>query len=189
MTGDSTHQTEPDESRQFREPTEEQKRQLYRVTDAQRIAAEAVVAGLTTSEAAERSGVTRQTVSGWRNHHPAFKALVNRLRRNAHSLWLEQMRVADQAAVGVLLAAIQEGDIQAALAWLRLRPITKSEEPSKIGAIDPEQILEENARDYQAELQQVRRDAISDRQQVIDFGDAMEALEIQTIYRLNGVIN
>jgi hypothetical protein len=39
----------------------------------QMIALEAILSGCTVSEAAEKAGVSRKTVSGWRNHLEAFR--------------------------------------------------------------------------------------------------------------------
>lgn len=45
-----------------------------KLSDKQCIALEAELAGQSTSEAATLAGVTRQTVSEWRNHHPEYRA-------------------------------------------------------------------------------------------------------------------
>ena len=47
-------------------------------------AVDLLVLGLPDQEVAEAVGVTRQTVCGWRNHHPAFQAALN-VRR--HEVW------------------------------------------------------------------------------------------------------
>jgi hypothetical protein len=47
------------------------------LTDPQRIALQAELDGKTTAEAAQLAGVTRQTVSEWRNHNPEYRAARN----------------------------------------------------------------------------------------------------------------
>lgn len=47
------------------------------LSEKQRIALDAELAGKTTQEAAKQSGVTRQTVSEWRNHHAEYRAARN----------------------------------------------------------------------------------------------------------------
>jgi len=47
------------------------------LSDKQRIALEAELAGKTTTDAAILAGVTRQTVSEWRNHDPEYRAARN----------------------------------------------------------------------------------------------------------------
>lgn len=47
------------------------------LTAAQSTALEALLAGASVTEAAKAAGVTRQTVSEWRNQHGAFMAALN----------------------------------------------------------------------------------------------------------------
>jgi hypothetical protein len=50
------------------------------LTVAQENAIDALVLGKSDREAAEVAGVARQTVTGWRLHHPYFQAELNRRR-------------------------------------------------------------------------------------------------------------
>jgi hypothetical protein len=59
------------------------------LTEAQRTALEALLDGATVTEAALVAGVTRQTVSEWKNHEPAFVEVLRQETRDrlatAHS--------------------------------------------------------------------------------------------------------
>lgn len=48
-----------------------------KLTDAQRLALTAELEGKSVEEAATAAGVTRQTVSGWRNHDPEYRAALH----------------------------------------------------------------------------------------------------------------
>ena len=53
------------------------RRALLELTPAQQTAVEAIVGGLTHREAAEAASVTRETVTRWSGHVPAFRAALN----------------------------------------------------------------------------------------------------------------
>lgn len=60
-----------------RKRTQSTSTRVPQLTDKQRTALTAELAGKTTEEAATLAGVTRQTVSEWRNHDPNYRAAMN----------------------------------------------------------------------------------------------------------------
>ena len=48
------------------------------ISPAQEMAIAALIRGATVTDAATEAGVSRQTVSEWRNHDPEFIAALNR---------------------------------------------------------------------------------------------------------------
>lgn len=66
-------------------------------------AAEALITGSTTTEAAKAAGVTRQTVSRWANHDPEFRALMIEL--SAGAVRLAQQRLAGLADTAITTIA------------------------------------------------------------------------------------
>jgi hypothetical protein len=97
---------------------------LLRLTPTQVIAIDVLDCGGTQTEAAERAGVSRVTVSRWVHHHPAFSAELNR------RMVERARRVAAQAdeltlrAMALTIRAIDEGDTSVAIQWLRLAGTT-----------------------------------------------------------------
>lgn len=77
-------------------------------------AVELLAVGKTDTEAAEALGVTRQTVNGWKNHDPAFRAEVNRRRRELWEEAHDRLRGLATKALDVLAGAL-EGDRETAL--------------------------------------------------------------------------
>src|SRR5687767_6043405 len=75
----------------------------------QTIALEAMLAGSTATEAAEKAGVSRQAVSGWRNHHEAFGAALE----DAREEYADTVRCRVLALCGEaleVLAGVMRGD-------------------------------------------------------------------------------
>lgn len=58
----------------------------------QLIAADALAAGITMTEAAQMAGVSRQTLSKWRHHHPGFIAALNAATREDLRHTQDQLR-------------------------------------------------------------------------------------------------
>ena len=73
---------------------------------AQLNAVDLLVAGRTDAEAAEAVGVTRQTVCGWRNHHPAFQAELNARRIDVWGGACDRLRALLPRALDALEAAV-----------------------------------------------------------------------------------
>ncbi len=89
---------------------------------AQQNAVDALLAGLSDTEAAEAAGVTRQTVNAWKNHHPAVVAAMNEARRDMWERSADRLRSLVPMAIDAL--EVQLGsplpDPQTALAVLKL---------------------------------------------------------------------
>lgn len=62
--------------------------------------------GMTDAEVAEAVGVSRQTVNGWRNHHPGFIAALNVRRREVWGTACDRLRALLPKAVDALEAAV-----------------------------------------------------------------------------------
>ena len=93
---------------------------VRRLNPEQIAALDLVVAGNTDAHVASEIGVTRQTVNVWRNHHPAFRAeLTRRLREMSESLANRSLSVRLKA-LDVIEEAIENGSVNAAIAYLRL---------------------------------------------------------------------
>jgi len=104
-------------------PTSHDPEQLHRrlvLQPRQQQALEWLTGGGTLTEAAELVGVSRQTVSHWVNHDPAFGWLYRQWqehqRDNAESRALGLV----DAAIDNLIAAIRRGDLKASQFVLRL---------------------------------------------------------------------
>ena len=130
--------TEADESRY-------KPHDLLRTTPVQDLAIEVLVGGGTTLTAANESGVTRQTVSLWRNHHPGFKAALNSRRRELLTERADRIRDLDTQALAVIAEAIDDGDRSIALAWIKTRRLDNVD-VADIGQTRAEAVLDAEAR-------------------------------------------
>lgn len=102
MTNEST---EPDQSR---------------LSERQHIAIDVLLMGGTHEQGAEAAGVCRTTVTGWVNHHVPFIAELNR-RRQERSQRLSQLTgEALCKAMEVIIGRLEDEDLGAAVALLRL---------------------------------------------------------------------
>ncbi len=96
---------------------------LVELTPAHALAVEALATGSTHAQAAEAAGVTRETVTRWVNHHPGFRAALDRYR---HALAEENAAAAGRIR-GKALATVERhlddgADLPTALAVLRAVP-------------------------------------------------------------------
>jgi hypothetical protein len=128
-------QTKPDKPR----------RPTFRPLSIEQLTAiDVLVMGKPDAEAAEAAGVTRPTVTDWRNHHPVFIAMLN-ARRSA--LWAEaheRLRALVGKAIENLETAVQEGKIPLSIEVIKIVGLYGAVgEPS--GPIDPEGIIREIA--------------------------------------------
>ncbi|HOD64665.1 MAG TPA: helix-turn-helix domain-containing protein [Smithellaceae bacterium] len=89
------------------------------VSDAQQAAITALLAGQTTEQAAAAAGVTRQTVSQWRNHDVAFRIAYHTQREDVLQTSLDALRSAGMRAVGVLVAELDNPEVSVRLAAAR----------------------------------------------------------------------
>ena len=114
---------------------------LREVNGQQLQAAACLAGGATHEDAAQVAGVHRVTVSRWANHHPAFIAEVNRLRIEAAEQAVATVRRITSAALAVVESAVEAGDLEAALKWLRLGTL-RSLTAVAGGATDPVAVIE-----------------------------------------------
>jgi hypothetical protein len=83
-------------------------------------AIDVLVMGKPDTEAAEAAGVTRPTVTDWRNHHPVFMATLHERRA---SLWAEahdRLRALVGRAIENLETAVQEGKVSVSIEVLKI---------------------------------------------------------------------
>jgi hypothetical protein len=69
-----------------------------------------ILTGQTDQAIADAVGVTRQTVNGWRNHHPEFMAVLNQQRAVIWEGHVERLRGLATGAIDTLAAALQDDD-------------------------------------------------------------------------------
>jgi len=95
-------------------------RDLVELAPAQLIALDLLDSGATHAEAAKACGKDRVTVTRWVSHHPAFIAELNR--RKIERVREHERAVAEltRAAVATVGKAVADGDVRAAVDWLRL---------------------------------------------------------------------
>jgi hypothetical protein len=91
---------------------------------AQLNALDQLVGGATDAEAAAAAGVSRQTVCGWRNYDPAFRAELNRRRDDLWRASADRLRALVPKALTTLEDELEHGDdvpaVKAALAILKV---------------------------------------------------------------------
>ena len=121
---------------------ENRKEQL---SEKQLMAIDLILSGKVDREVAEAVGVSRSTISDWRNGNYLFQAELNKRRREIQEAGRERLRRIRNKALDTVEKAIEEGDVKTALEILRLTGIEK-EDLDKIGPADPE-VLEEQRRD------------------------------------------
>lgn len=99
------------------------------LTDAQRRAIAAMVAGANQKEAADMAGVDRHTLANWLRGDPQFIAELNAQRFDMQADNIERLRGLGAAAVGVVASALTSDDPKAQLraAALVLRILGLSE--------------------------------------------------------------
>ncbi len=110
---------------------------LLELTPAQQVAVEALAAGATHEEAGKAAGVTRETVTRWSGHVPAFKATLNLYRATLVTEQIDTARRIRGKALSAVEIALDEGQIDP-LAVLRV----VSDAPASIGPTVPEAILD-----------------------------------------------
>jgi hypothetical protein len=85
------------------------------LTPQQAAAVDLLALGRTITEVAEAVGVTRQTVSGWRNQQPEFQAALNRKRRELWEAWRDRLRALLAPALDVIQSELEKGNFKVAL--------------------------------------------------------------------------
>ena len=91
----------------------------------QALAAQALAAGATITDAATAADVARQTVGTWLREDTVFIAAVNQLRTDAFVTIKDKLRLTVGKALDVVSGAVDSGDLTAALAVLKLANIDK----------------------------------------------------------------
>ena len=92
--------------------------------------------GRSITEVAKEVGVSRQTISQWRNGHAGFQAAFNQRRRELWEAISQRLRTLVPAALDVLEAALAKGDLRAALGVLKAAGLTGLAPPD--GPIHPQ---------------------------------------------------
>jgi len=142
-----------------------------------------LVAGTSDRETAEAVGVSRQTVCGWRNHHPAFIAALNASRLETWGASGDRLRALLPKALDCLEGAItgEAPDWKAAAKIVELAGLDRQGAgvpnlgPSSIGPTDPEAVVD-------AEAKKRRRDPLAD---FIDGGRVTETERRAVLRELN----
>lgn len=81
---------------------------ILTLTVEQLLAVDYIMTGMTDREVAEKVGMTRETVTKWRNHHPAVIAELNRRRAELITIGMEQLKALVPEAVAALRAVIND---------------------------------------------------------------------------------
>ena len=133
-------------------------RQQPELSSQQVLAADALMTGATDREAAERAGVSRQTVNKWKNGDPHFRAEMNLRRRELWYASKDRIRSLVPAALHRLEAELQgeDGDWRAALKVVELVGLG-GDYSGGIGPTDPEHIKgqDESAQRHAAHMSEL----------------------------------
>ena len=108
------------------------------LTPRQAAAVELLAVGRTITEVAEAVGVTRQTVSVWRNQQAEFQAALNRKRRELWEERRDRFRAMLSPALDVIQTELEKGNLTAALAVVKTAGFQGLEAPDEF--IDPQDI-------------------------------------------------
>lgn len=111
--------TDPTQSRYADTDSETLRDALLTVSSKQRAALDALATGSTHAEAADSAGVSRETVSRWLNHHPAFRTAYAAQCSALAAEAVERCRAIRAKASAVVLAKLDDADLPTALAALR----------------------------------------------------------------------
>lgn len=105
------------------------------LSEQQWVAVDLLTQGMTVTACAEKVGVTRQTVSGWVNHHDVFR-LALEIRRTERGRAIHmQLQDATLKAIAVLVKEL-EGDNKIKAASLLLRHAGVSNNPAPLDEQD-----------------------------------------------------
>lgn len=103
------------------------------LTRAQETALGALIRGTSITDAAQESGVARQTVSHWKNNDPEFIAALNRGRRDAWEQEQDRLRAVRAKALDVIAAELDNNgsfgramEVLKALSRMSLKPEGKT---------------------------------------------------------------
>ena len=93
---------------------------VFRLSERQHLAIDVLLIGGTHDVAAETAGVCRTTVTGWVNHHIQFITELERRRQERSAHLSDLMGEALVKAVEVVTTRLNDCDLAAAVALLRL---------------------------------------------------------------------
>jgi transposase len=159
---------------------------LREVSERQLVAIEALLTGATHSEAADKAGVHRVTVSKWVAGHPGFQAELSRRRQERNEQRAARLRELDEAALDAVAHQLDTSDPEFAIKWVKLRAISSAIHPAP-GPTDAEEIID---RQYRARLESARHDATSalvlDDLSGVDPKRVREELEDELAQRYDG---
>jgi hypothetical protein len=122
------------------------------VSDRQSIAIDALVAGSTHLEAAEKAGVQRSTVTGWCNKNIIFIAEWNRRRRQRLTAAGERLHEVTVAALDTVAESITDGDTATALALIRMVGVEHLLSAARPGPTTPMGVHQDLAADLRSDL-------------------------------------
>lgn len=112
-------------------------------------AVDLLATGVSATDASAACGVTRQTVTGWKNHHPGFIAALNSRRLELNAERADRIRALDYEALTIIAEKLGEKDGDTALAWVRARPLHWVD-IGEVGSLDAGSILDAEASRIQA---------------------------------------
>jgi hypothetical protein len=112
------------------------------VTVEQLNAIDILVTGASDAEVAKVVGVTRDTVNYWQNHNPVFMAELEKARQSFMAQAIDALRAALLKAVKVLVAAVEAGDLRAAIELLKTIGLHGAHERFAPGEMDAGKITE-----------------------------------------------
>ncbi len=92
---------------------------VHRVDELRLKAMEGLLAGLTVTAAAQKAGVSRETLHRWLREDFGFQAVLNRFRREAHEAMQARLLAMAQKAASVVEQAVAEGDVKVAMEVLK----------------------------------------------------------------------
>ncbi len=132
--------------------TEENRKE--QLSEKQLMAIDLILSGKVDREVAEAVGVSRSTISDWRNGNYVFQAELNKRRREIQEAGKERLRNIRNKALENVEKAIEKGDVKTSLEILRMTGIEK-EDLNTIGPDDPEVLkkAEEEQREWSKKLE------------------------------------
>lgn len=138
----------------------------WALTPKQRATLDLLAVGTSITEAAEATGVSRQTVSEWLHHHHGFQAALNRRRRELWTNVSDRLRALLPKALTVLEREIEDGSAPLAAAVHVLKACAVYGSPLPIGSTDPAELdlVEREHVEHAAEREITGRERAADRQ-------------------------
>jgi hypothetical protein len=108
----------------------------FALSPQQETAVNLLAIGNTVTEAAEKIGVARQTLSSWLNQNRAFQAALNWRRQELFESQIDRLRALAVKAASVLDGAMNSGNVNATIAVLKAAGLNALQPPE--GPITPE---------------------------------------------------